>query len=189
LLQEAITASKADPDTCTLVGGHLTNIDAARQAGTHSIGCVNKPGKAEPSPTPTQAPSSPVSPRSTSHYEHDHCRIKPFIDQAASSARSAPGPASSRPAQADGGCARFSPLRQAKLMISDEKEPAKWRLLVHLSEIVRKLFLIVPKSCCPLGQYTTAPASEAIPRTQDVLPAVRTAEGMTRINVLISIEQ
>jgi HAD superfamily hydrolase (TIGR01662 family) len=46
-LQQAITASKADPDTCTLVGDQLTDIDAARQAGTHSIGYANKPGKAE----------------------------------------------------------------------------------------------------------------------------------------------
>jgi phosphoglycolate phosphatase len=46
-LQQAITASKADPETCTLVGDQLTDIDAARQAGTHSIGYANKPGKAE----------------------------------------------------------------------------------------------------------------------------------------------
>ena len=31
-LQQAITASNADPDTCTLVGDQLTDIDAARQA-------------------------------------------------------------------------------------------------------------------------------------------------------------
>lgn len=46
-LQQAITASKADPDTCTLVGDQLTDIDAARQAGTHSIGYANKPGKTQ----------------------------------------------------------------------------------------------------------------------------------------------
>jgi len=46
-LQQAITASKAEPHTCTLVGDQLTDIDAARQAGTHSIGYANKPGKAE----------------------------------------------------------------------------------------------------------------------------------------------
>jgi phosphoglycolate phosphatase len=46
-LQQAITASKADPGTCTLVGDQLTDIDAARQAGTHSVGYANKPGKAE----------------------------------------------------------------------------------------------------------------------------------------------
>jgi phosphoglycolate phosphatase-like HAD superfamily hydrolase len=30
-----------------MVGDQITDIDAARQAGTHSIGYANKPGKAE----------------------------------------------------------------------------------------------------------------------------------------------
>jgi phosphoglycolate phosphatase len=46
-LQQAITASKAEPATCTLVGDQITDIDAARQAGTHSIGYANKPGKVQ----------------------------------------------------------------------------------------------------------------------------------------------
>jgi phosphoglycolate phosphatase len=45
LLRKAITATHADPATCTLVGDQVSDIDAARQAGTHSIGYANKPGK------------------------------------------------------------------------------------------------------------------------------------------------
>jgi hypothetical protein len=47
LLQQAITASNADPDACTLVGDELSDIDAARLAGTRSIGYANEPGKAD----------------------------------------------------------------------------------------------------------------------------------------------
>jgi phosphoglycolate phosphatase len=47
LLNEAITASHADPATCALVGDQISDIDAARQAGTHSIGYANKPGKTD----------------------------------------------------------------------------------------------------------------------------------------------
>jgi phosphoglycolate phosphatase len=47
LLQQAITASNADPDACTLVGDQISDIEAARLAGTHSIGYANKPGKAD----------------------------------------------------------------------------------------------------------------------------------------------
>jgi phosphoglycolate phosphatase len=47
LLQQAITASEAQPDTCALVGDQLSDIEAARFAGAHSIGYANKPGKAE----------------------------------------------------------------------------------------------------------------------------------------------
>jgi phosphoglycolate phosphatase len=47
LLQQAMTASGAQPDTCTLVGDQLSDIEAARHAGTHSIGYANKPGKAD----------------------------------------------------------------------------------------------------------------------------------------------
>jgi phosphoglycolate phosphatase len=46
-LRQAIAASDAEPAACTLVGDQTTDIDAARQAGTHSIGYANKPGKAE----------------------------------------------------------------------------------------------------------------------------------------------
>ena len=46
-LQQAIIASNAEPATCTLVGDQITDIDAARQAGTHSIGYANKPGKTD----------------------------------------------------------------------------------------------------------------------------------------------
>jgi phosphoglycolate phosphatase len=45
--QQAITASNAEPASCTLVGDQTSDIDAARKAGTHSIGYANKPGKAE----------------------------------------------------------------------------------------------------------------------------------------------
>lgn len=47
LLQQAITASNAHPDACTLVGDQLSDIEAARLAGTHSIGYANEPGKAD----------------------------------------------------------------------------------------------------------------------------------------------
>jgi phosphoglycolate phosphatase len=47
LLNEAIAASHADPAACTLVGDRVSDIDAARQAGTHSIGYANKPGKTD----------------------------------------------------------------------------------------------------------------------------------------------
>jgi phosphoglycolate phosphatase len=46
-LQQAITASNADPDACTLVGDQLSDIDAARLAGTHSVGYANEPGKTD----------------------------------------------------------------------------------------------------------------------------------------------
>jgi hypothetical protein len=42
-----ITASEAEPAAFTMVGDQITDIDAACQAGTHSIGYANKPGKAE----------------------------------------------------------------------------------------------------------------------------------------------
>jgi len=45
LLHQAITAAHADPAACTLVGDQVSDIDAARQAGTHSIGYANAPGK------------------------------------------------------------------------------------------------------------------------------------------------
>jgi phosphoglycolate phosphatase len=45
LLHQAITATNADPGACALVGDQVSDIDAARQAGTHSIGFANKPGK------------------------------------------------------------------------------------------------------------------------------------------------
>jgi phosphoglycolate phosphatase len=45
LLHQAIIAAHADPAACTLVGDQVSDIDAARQAGTHSIGYANKPGK------------------------------------------------------------------------------------------------------------------------------------------------
>jgi HAD superfamily hydrolase (TIGR01509 family) len=47
LLEQAIIASGAEPDACALVGDQLSDIEAARHAGTHSIGYANKPGKAE----------------------------------------------------------------------------------------------------------------------------------------------
>jgi phosphoglycolate phosphatase len=47
LLEQAITASGARPDACTLVGDQLSDIEAAGHAGTHSIGYANKPGKAD----------------------------------------------------------------------------------------------------------------------------------------------
>ena len=45
LLDQAITANNADPAECTLVGDQVTDILATREAGTHSIGYANKPGK------------------------------------------------------------------------------------------------------------------------------------------------
>lgn len=47
LLQQAIAVSNAEPDACTLVGDQVSDIDAARSAGTHSIGYANEPGKAD----------------------------------------------------------------------------------------------------------------------------------------------
>jgi phosphoglycolate phosphatase len=38
----------ADPATTTLVGGSLTDIEAAHRAGIASIGYANQPGKHEP---------------------------------------------------------------------------------------------------------------------------------------------
>lgn len=37
----------ADPSDCTLVGDSLSDIEAAKAAGTHVIGYANKPGKRE----------------------------------------------------------------------------------------------------------------------------------------------
>jgi phosphoglycolate phosphatase len=47
LLHQAITATHADPASCALIGDQVSDIDAARQAGTHSIGYANKPRKAD----------------------------------------------------------------------------------------------------------------------------------------------
>jgi phosphoglycolate phosphatase len=47
LLEQAIIASGAEPDACALVGDQLSDIEAARYAGTHSIGYANKPGKTD----------------------------------------------------------------------------------------------------------------------------------------------
>lgn len=47
LLQQAIRASGAEADACTLVGDQLSDIEAARQAGIHSIGYANDPGKTD----------------------------------------------------------------------------------------------------------------------------------------------
>lgn len=45
LLHQAVTVNNADPAECTLVGDQVTDILATREAGTHSIGYANKPGK------------------------------------------------------------------------------------------------------------------------------------------------
>ena len=47
LLQQAITATNGEPENCALIGDQLSDIEAARHAGTHSIGYANEPGKAE----------------------------------------------------------------------------------------------------------------------------------------------
>jgi phosphoglycolate phosphatase len=47
LLQQAITATGGQPNDCALVGDQLSDIEAAHQAGTHSIGYANEPGKAD----------------------------------------------------------------------------------------------------------------------------------------------
>jgi phosphoglycolate phosphatase len=47
LIEQAVTANKADPAECTLLGDSVTDIHAARDAGTRSIGYANKPGKTE----------------------------------------------------------------------------------------------------------------------------------------------
>ncbi|HUY49687.1 MAG TPA: HAD hydrolase-like protein [Streptosporangiaceae bacterium] len=47
LLDQAIAANYADPAECTLVGDQVTDILATREAGTHSIGYANKPGKTD----------------------------------------------------------------------------------------------------------------------------------------------
>jgi phosphoglycolate phosphatase len=73
LLQQAITASNADPDACTLVGDQLSDIDAARLAGTRSIGYANEPGKADAFTDAGQAPSLRASPPSLSPFGHDRC--------------------------------------------------------------------------------------------------------------------
>ena len=45
LIDQAVTANNATPAECTLVGDQVTDILATREAGTHSIGYANKPGK------------------------------------------------------------------------------------------------------------------------------------------------
>ncbi|MGI8452204.1 MAG: HAD family hydrolase [Streptosporangiaceae bacterium] len=45
LLDQAVTANSAEPVECTLVGDQVTDIFATHEAGTHSIGYANKPGK------------------------------------------------------------------------------------------------------------------------------------------------
>jgi phosphoglycolate phosphatase len=47
LLEQAITASDAKPDVCALVGDQVSDIEAAREARTQSIGYANEPGKVE----------------------------------------------------------------------------------------------------------------------------------------------
>ena len=47
LIDQAVTANKATPAECTLVGDQVTDILASYEAGTHSIGYANKPGKVE----------------------------------------------------------------------------------------------------------------------------------------------
>jgi phosphoglycolate phosphatase len=47
LIDQAVTANNATPLECTLVGDQVTDIVATREAGTHSIGYANKPGKAD----------------------------------------------------------------------------------------------------------------------------------------------
>lgn len=47
LLHQAIVASGAQPDACALLGDQLSDIEAARHAGTHSIAYANKPTKYE----------------------------------------------------------------------------------------------------------------------------------------------
>jgi beta-phosphoglucomutase-like phosphatase (HAD superfamily) len=56
LIEQAVTANNSDPAACTLMGDSVTDIDAAREAGTHSIGYANKPGKPTASPMPEQTP-------------------------------------------------------------------------------------------------------------------------------------
>jgi HAD superfamily hydrolase (TIGR01509 family) len=47
LILRALDALGSDPATCALVGDSISDIEAARAAGTASIGFANKPGKAE----------------------------------------------------------------------------------------------------------------------------------------------
>ena len=44
-VRHAVQAVHADPATCVLIGDSTTDIQAARAAGTRSIGYANKPGK------------------------------------------------------------------------------------------------------------------------------------------------
>jgi HAD superfamily hydrolase (TIGR01662 family) len=45
LLEQAITGLTASPADCVIIGDSITDIQAARTAGIHSIGYANKPGK------------------------------------------------------------------------------------------------------------------------------------------------
>ena len=47
LIDQAVAANNAVPAECTLVGDQVTDILATREAGTHSIGYANKPGKSQ----------------------------------------------------------------------------------------------------------------------------------------------
>ena len=47
LITQAVEALDAEPGECTLVGDSVTDVQAARLAGVHSIGYANKPGKRE----------------------------------------------------------------------------------------------------------------------------------------------
>jgi HAD superfamily hydrolase (TIGR01662 family) len=45
LLEQAITGLGASPAECVIIGDSITDVQAARSAGIHSIGYANRPGK------------------------------------------------------------------------------------------------------------------------------------------------
>ena len=46
LIDQAVTANNAIPAECTLVGDQVSDVHAAQEAGTRSVGYANRPGKA-----------------------------------------------------------------------------------------------------------------------------------------------
>ena len=86
--------------------------------------------------------------------------------------------------------AQLGPFRPAQLLIRDEEEAIDRRLLhLSLSKVTSELVLYLPKVPLPPRKVHGGQASAAIPRAQDVCPAVRPSKGVTRIDGLVAIEQ
>ena len=81
------------------------------------------------------------------------------------------------------------PVRQAQLLIRDEEEPINRRLLaLSLLKVSSELTLDLSELLLPSRKVHGCQASEAILRTQDVLPAIRPSERVTWIDAEVAIE-